>query len=442
MSSAPKGRRNYKPRESRNESLLVTTKYTNKLPDLPFAPKFLAYPFDLERFVHYKQTELEKNFKQELLVGRDLGIEVNLIDGSLEPGRETGLELDPRDEALLKDAEVVSKQDKKRKARMEEKFSWLRKTTYIGSGGRHFGHKEGSVGMENKIGVNLKPTAEEEELDTKDAQIRLIQNQFEMARAAGPIKHPTKKNLTVVSSIPVLPDFKFWRFELAHGVFDSDPAPLAKGTNKKTPADVQRERAYESQCILSEDGCADDTTALYWPTRETFESRKRRREAMEGDPEWQDDVAVGDKYEFKKLREYTYEIKTKDDMPEETLYFVKRDDGAGEAFYYKPLGYRVKLTRNREARQGGGKKGFLTVTHRDYDAGEEEDIRVNEAELLPPREDGEDEEDEPEPEPEADGEVEAEAEGEEHDMDLDADSTAKPDAAADAFSDDDEEDEE
>jgi hypothetical protein len=55
----------------------------------------------------------------QLLVGRDLGIEVNLIDGSLELGRESAGDLDPRDEALLKDVEVISASDKLRQARSE-----------------------------------------------------------------------------------------------------------------------------------------------------------------------------------------------------------------------------------------------------------------------------------------------------------------------------------
>jgi hypothetical protein len=61
---------------------------------------------------------------------------------------------------------------------MAENFSWLRKTTYIGSGGRHFGSKQGVAGLENKVGVYLKQSAEEEVGDTRDSQIRTIQGKY------------------------------------------------------------------------------------------------------------------------------------------------------------------------------------------------------------------------------------------------------------------------
>ena len=34
----------------RDDELLIQAKYSNKLPDVPFAPKFLEYPFDPNRY--------------------------------------------------------------------------------------------------------------------------------------------------------------------------------------------------------------------------------------------------------------------------------------------------------------------------------------------------------------------------------------------------------
>ncbi len=58
---------------------MCRVKYNNTLPDIPFDPKFLAYPFEANRFIHYASTSLERNYKYELLTEPDLGVEVNLI---------------------------------------------------------------------------------------------------------------------------------------------------------------------------------------------------------------------------------------------------------------------------------------------------------------------------------------------------------------------------
>lgn len=54
-------------------------KYSNTLPDIPFDPKFIAYPFETNRFIHYVPTSLERNYKYELLTEPDLGVTVDLI---------------------------------------------------------------------------------------------------------------------------------------------------------------------------------------------------------------------------------------------------------------------------------------------------------------------------------------------------------------------------
>jgi RNA polymerase II-associated factor 1 len=55
-------------------------KYQNNLPDIPFDPKSIAYPFDCNRYIHYKPTSLEKQFKWDILNEQDLGIRIDLID--------------------------------------------------------------------------------------------------------------------------------------------------------------------------------------------------------------------------------------------------------------------------------------------------------------------------------------------------------------------------
>lgn len=66
--------------ECRQETVLCRVKYHNNLPDLPFDPKFLGYPFESSRFVQYAATSLERNHKHELLCESNVGVDVDLID--------------------------------------------------------------------------------------------------------------------------------------------------------------------------------------------------------------------------------------------------------------------------------------------------------------------------------------------------------------------------
>ena len=49
------------------------------MPDIPFDPKFISYPFESERFIQYAPTSLERTYKYELLTEHDLGVHVDLI---------------------------------------------------------------------------------------------------------------------------------------------------------------------------------------------------------------------------------------------------------------------------------------------------------------------------------------------------------------------------
>ncbi len=46
-----------------SSELVCKVKYNNTLPDIPFEPKFIAYPFEANRFINYAPTSLERNYK-------------------------------------------------------------------------------------------------------------------------------------------------------------------------------------------------------------------------------------------------------------------------------------------------------------------------------------------------------------------------------------------
>ncbi len=67
-------------KEKKPSEFLCKIKYYNNLPDVPFEPKLLNYPFDPQRFVKYQTTTLEKNYKFTLHTEPDMGIFIDLID--------------------------------------------------------------------------------------------------------------------------------------------------------------------------------------------------------------------------------------------------------------------------------------------------------------------------------------------------------------------------
>lgn len=73
-------RSSLQPPSTTSVDLQCRIKYQNKLPDIPFDPKFINYPFDPNRFIEYKSTTLEKNYKWDILNEQDLGVRIDLIN--------------------------------------------------------------------------------------------------------------------------------------------------------------------------------------------------------------------------------------------------------------------------------------------------------------------------------------------------------------------------
>lgn len=115
--------RRQKPGENRKQ-LVCKVKYSNTLPDIPFDPKFISYPFEANRFVQYNPTSLERNFKYDLLTEHDLGVSIDLINPDAY-AVDRSSEIDPEDERLLEE-ETVASTDSKRSRHHNKAVSWLR----------------------------------------------------------------------------------------------------------------------------------------------------------------------------------------------------------------------------------------------------------------------------------------------------------------------------
>ncbi|XP_030600760.1 RNA polymerase II-associated factor 1 homolog [Archocentrus centrarchus] len=343
--------------------VVCRVKYCNTLPDIPFDPKFITYPFDQHRFVQYKATSLEKQHKHELLTEPDLGVTIDLINPDtyrIDPS----ILLDPADEKLLEE-DIQAPSSSKRSQQHAKVVPWMRKTEYISTEFNRYGVSNEKV--EVKIGVSVKQQFTEEEIyKDRDSQISAIEKTFEDAQK--PItQHYSKPRVTPVEILPVFPDFKMWINPCAQVIFDSDPAPK----DMSGPAAVEMMSQAMIRGMMDEEG--NQFVAYFLPNEDTL--RKRKRDCEEGVDYMPEDV-----YDYKIAREYNWNVKNKASKGyEENYFFIFRD---GDGVYYNELETRVRLSKRRaKAGAQSTTNAVLVCKHRDMNEKELEAQEARKAQL-------------------------------------------------------------
>lgn len=384
----------------REVDLVTRMRFSNSLPDIPFDPKFLQCPFlDLQRFVPYKTTSLEKNYKYEVLTEPDLGVEIDLIDPetyTIDPQILANLQADPLDEFILED-EVAPKANARRSAQHNKVVPWMRKTEYISSEYNRFGTQ--TERQETKVGYNIKKRFKEENIyRNRQEQLDAIERSF--ADAAREVRsHHSKPGILPVAELPVLPDFRLWRYPFAQVIFDSDPAPA---NTDPVVATVKMRQAL-IRGMMDESG--EQFVAYFLPSDETLDKRRREEDgAEEGSEEAAKEDGAEETLDYRLTREYNWTVKNKASKGyEENYLFVMRPDSVT----YNELETRVRLSRRR-AKEGAPKtaNSRLVLTQRppneDETAAQEERM----LQLAPPQEEEEEEEEEAEEAGEAEASTE------------------------------------
>ncbi|KAJ6663615.1 hypothetical protein lerEdw1_009694 [Lerista edwardsae] len=343
--------------------VVCRVKYCNSLPDIPFDPKFITYPFDQNRFVQYKATSLEKQHKHDLLTEPDLGVTIDLINPDtyrIDPN----VLLDPADEKLLEE-EIQAPTSSKRSQQHAKVVPWMRKTEYISTEFNRYGVSNEKP--EVKIGVSVKQQFTEEEIyKDRDSQIAAIEKTFEDAQKLI-AQHYSKPRVTPVEVMPVFPDFKMWINPCAQVIFDSDPAP--KDTSGSAALDMMSQAMIRG--MMDEEG--NQFVAYFLPVDDTMRKRKR-------DQEEEMDYAPEDVYEYKIAREYNWNVKNKASKGyEENYFFIFRE---GDGVYYNELETRVRLSKRRaKAGVQSGTNAVLVVKHRDMNEKELEAQEARKAQL-------------------------------------------------------------
>lgn len=323
-----------KDRDKGKEGFVSNVKYTNTLPDIPFDGKFITYPFEANRFIQYKPTSLERNYKHELLTEPDLGVTIDLINPETYD-IDLNAELDPADERLLEE-DIVPQADQKRHRQHTKTVSWLRKTEYISTEYNRF--QTSNEMAETKVGYSQKKKSKGN-LDLykdRDSQLEAIDASFEAAKK--PItKHYVNPRLKPVEVLPFFPDYQFWHMPCAHVIFDSEPTPRGK----TSPATLDEMSLGMIRGMEDESG--DQFVAYFLPTKETL--TKRKTESHGNQP------AEDEEYDYKLAREYNWNVKNKAIKGfEENYFFVFRE---GEGVFYNELQTRVRLNKRRK-RGGAG----------------------------------------------------------------------------------------
>jgi len=331
------------PRSSSNSSgerkrdLLCRIKYCNKLPDIPFDPKFLIYPFDPNRFVQYHHTSLERGYKHELHTEADLGLDIDLISMDCDKELEES-NFNDVDETLLEDEVANTSLDPMKSQRHSKKVSWLRRTEYISSDYKQY--QNIGMGAENKVGFNSKKTSVKDIYKDRDSQIEAIENTFEQATKTIPAR---KNGAYPTEIIDFLPDYDHWKYPFSQVLFDSKPLP--------TGCTVEPEGLDEKMNHAMIRGMVDEEgsqfVVYFLPTDETITKIKGKETET---------------LEYKLAREYNWSVNKSETSRgyEESLFVVKRDGN----MYYNELDTKVKLTKRR-VKGKKANKVKLTVKRRE-----------------------------------------------------------------------------
>uniref|UniRef100_A0A2K6GFB9 RNA polymerase II-associated factor 1 homolog n=1 Tax=Propithecus coquereli TaxID=379532 RepID=A0A2K6GFB9_PROCO len=344
--------------EGHRSGVVCRVKYCNSLPDIPFDPKFITYPFDQNRFVQYKATSLEKQHKHDLLTEPDLGVTIDLINPDtyrIDPN----VLLDPADEKLLEE-EIQAPTSSKRSQQHAKVVPWMRKTEYISTEFNRYGISNEKP--EVKIGVSVKQQFTEEEIyKDRDSQITAIEKTFEDAQKSG------RQRCGSRALLPLPHPVFMWINPCAQVIFDSDPAP--KDTSGAAALEMMSQAMIRG--MMDEEG--NQFVAYFLPVEETLKKRKR-------DQEEEMDYAPDDVYDYKIAREYNWNVKNKASKGyEENYFFIFRE---GDGVYYNELETRVRLSKRRaKAGVQSGTNALLVVKHRDMNEKELEAQEARKAQL-------------------------------------------------------------
>ncbi|KAJ3039328.1 RNA polymerase-associated factor [Rhizophlyctis rosea] len=352
--------------------------FINDLPEVPFDPKLLEYPFPADRIYRYERIPLLDSAPLAIS-GRDFenGVPVapfgrgHLLRALQDPNVPLTLqELDDADKFLV--GEELVKEEKK-EAPATIKASWLRK-----SGPEFLGTPRRTSSFRAEA-----PAVQEEEEDTSlEAQLRAILKTFEDALETDltKLKHPQRPNLKATEIIPVLPNFDL-EGEL-YVLLSYDGDPLEKKARQPGDVDQSRLKQERAEAVLkplANPYRSDESfLAYYTPTDETLERMegKKRKQDDAGDlfgEEESDEEKEGGEEKLEEhtfVRDYNWEPDNRYDKRE---VFMELREGEGAYYQHYVRHFSMKRKRLEADESYVNRPLRLTLGKRSLDLEEEQE---------------------------------------------------------------------
>ncbi|MQL86103.1 hypothetical protein Taro_018632 [Colocasia esculenta] len=319
-------------------TFLCKLKFRNELPDPTAQPKLIALNSDRDRYTRYNITSLEKMHKPKLYLDPDLGIPLDLLDMSIYNPPEVRELLDPEDEELLRETEVVTpvKQDgiRKKERPTDKGVAWLVKTQYISP----LSMDAAKLSLTEKQAKEMKQTREGrnilEDLNDREKQIKAIEESFRAAKLR-PV-HQSNPKLEPVEVLPLLPDFDRYEDKFVTVAFDGDPTADAELFNRldRSIRDEHEAKAIMKSFVVnsSDPGKPEKFLAYMVPAPDEL-SKDIFDESEDTTYSW--------------IREYHWDVRG-DDTDDPTTYLVNFDNSAAR---YLPLPTKLVLQKKR-AKEG------------------------------------------------------------------------------------------
>eukprot|EP01118_Nematostelium_gracile_P013254 TRINITY_DN4987_c0_g4_i1.p1 TRINITY_DN4987_c0_g4~~TRINITY_DN4987_c0_g4_i1.p1 ORF type:complete len:362 (-),score=114.00 TRINITY_DN4987_c0_g4_i1:66-1151(-) len=290
---------------SAKNEFICKIRYSNALPDIPFDPKFLTYPFNKNRFVKYSTTSLEKNFKSVLHTEPDMGIPIDIIDPNAYKIPEGRVVLPSEDQRLLEP--ITSEGGSSKKRRMEKirpVVPWLQKTHYVTS-------------LSKEVKKREKKDEVEKPAMSRYDMISAIENTFEAANEI-PV-HPKNPNMKG-EVFPVFPDEDLWPNAYLNVIFDNDPIP------KDTSLTPSEQENLRNEAVLKNYSIDEGNNFLAY----MIPKKRKRSETDE----------IEEEEEFEWIREYSYQVRKGSDFNNSFFFLL----GEKEVTYTR-IATRINVDR-------------------------------------------------------------------------------------------------
>jgi len=362
-------------------------RFQNNLPELPFNPKLVEFPFPRDRLYSYKTSQLIENTPYKMLPpDTELGIPLNLIDMKVFEEGPENKNYNPTepppvhedDKILLISNEEI---ERRKKRSVRPQVSWLRRTEYISNEISNKFLKNNEF-TEVKMGLSIAKDSAIKDVDLSvTGQIKSISRTFKIINETDlfNIKHPTKSHLKAVEIFPIFPDFVRWPNVYSHVQYNS--SPISNDNLEKTDEITSTQLSNAILKPMQNPLDPSETFLSYFqPSVETAKKINLKRKHHDDSD---DEEIDNETQEYNFVRDFEYD--TSNDAKNKKVFFTFNPEQGG-AFYNivrSKLSLRKKRARSKYATQVEfDKPNHIELTKREFTSNEEQERHDKLSQIL------------------------------------------------------------